>query len=76
VSRGPVDQPTTMGKVTLGALLKHHLRDWLWIGVMIVLEIIVYVVIPPFHRYIDAYTMQNYMYPSKGETVPTWSILV
>ena len=43
---------------------------------MIILEIIVYVVIPPFHRYIDANTMQDYMYPSKGETVPTWSILV
>jgi membrane-associated phospholipid phosphatase len=61
-------------KVRLVQLIKHHLRDWLWIAVMIALEIIVYLLIPPFHRFVDETKMQEYKYPTGPDTVPTWSI--
>jgi len=61
-------------KVTLFALIKHHLRDWLWIGVMIILELVDYFLIPPFKRFVNRSMMDDLRYPLKGETVPTWSV--
>jgi hypothetical protein len=61
-------------KVGLGALFKHHLRDWLGILVMIALELVVYIAITPFHRFVDKVKMQEYMYPTGPDTVPTWTI--
>lgn len=61
-------------KVSLVSLIKHHLRDWLWIGVMIALELIMYFIIPPFHRFVNEPMMEDLRYPRKPETVPTWSV--
>jgi diacylglycerol diphosphate phosphatase/phosphatidate phosphatase len=65
---------STGRKVTLVALIRHHLRDWLWIVVMAILELVDYFLIPPFKRFITATIVQNYRFPMKGETVPTWSV--
>lgn len=73
MSRGPMEPGT---KVSLFSLFKHHLRDWIWIVIMACLEIVVYVVIPPFHRFIGESNISNYVYPSESATVPTWSVLV
>lgn len=67
-------QPTSSHKVGLLALIKHHLRDWLTIAVLIALELIMYLLIPPFHRFVNEPMMANYMFPRKGETVPTWLV--
>ena len=61
-------------KVQLVQLIKHHLRDWLWVTVMIILETVVYFAIPPFQRFVDEHKMQEYMYPTSPETVPVWAI--
>ncbi|BBN18676.1 diacylglycerol diphosphate phosphatase / phosphatidate phosphatase [Marchantia polymorpha subsp. ruderalis] len=58
------------------ALLKYHLKDWLMVVIIAGLEIVVYVVIPPFHRYVGEDIIENYEYPRKDFTVPTWSVLV
>lgn len=65
---------TSAHKVTLISLVKHHLRDWLWIGVMIILELVDYFLIPPFKRFVNEPMMANLRFPHKGETVPTWSV--
>ena len=62
------------GKVTLVSLLRHHLRDWLWIVVMTILELIMYFVVQPFHRFVSESMMANYLYPVKPYTVPTWAV--
>jgi diacylglycerol diphosphate phosphatase/phosphatidate phosphatase len=72
VGRAPVERPEH--NVRLLQLIKHHLRDWLWVGVMIVLELVVYLVWPPFHRFVSKTKMQEYLYPHSPETVPTWAI--
>jgi membrane-associated phospholipid phosphatase len=69
---GPMDGMTV--KVSLVSLIKHHLRDWLWIGVMIALELIMYFIVPPFHRFVNEPMIEDLRYPRKPETVPTWSV--
>lgn len=72
-SREAMERPPHQ-KVGLAALLKHHLRDWLGILVMIALELVVYIAISPFHRFVDKVKMQEYMFPTGPDTVPTWTI--
>jgi membrane-associated phospholipid phosphatase len=71
---GGPNYETSTQKVTLVALIKHHLRDWLWVLVMIILELIMYFIIPPFHRFVNEPMMEDLMFPRKPETVPTWSV--
>ena len=72
VGREPMERP--VHKVRLMQLIKHHLRDWAWVAVMIGLEIAVYLAWTPFHRFVDETKMQEYKYPTGPDTVPTWSI--
>ncbi|CAM6085549.1 unnamed protein product [Calypogeia fissa] len=62
--------------ISFGKLLKHHLRDWLMVVVVAIVEIIVYVVIPPFHRFVSRFNIDDYRYPRETTTVPTWSVLL
>lgn len=57
-------------------LFKHHLRDWVIIVIMAILEIIDYVLIPPYHRFVSEHNINNFTFPSNKYTVPTWSVLV
>jgi diacylglycerol diphosphate phosphatase/phosphatidate phosphatase len=72
VGREPVER--SHQKVRLVQLIKHHLRDWVWIAVMIGLEVVLYVAVPPFQRFVDEEKMQDYKYPTGPDTVPVWSI--
>lgn len=72
VGTEPVERP--LYNVKLLQLIKHHLRDWAGVAAMIAMEIVVYLAIPPFHRFVDETKMQDYLYPTQADTVPTWSI--
>jgi membrane-associated phospholipid phosphatase len=41
---------------------------------MAVLELVDYLLVPPFKRFVNETMMVNLRYPQKGETVPTWSV--
>jgi hypothetical protein len=66
----------TSSKVSFWPLFKHHLRDWVIIVIMAILEIIDYVLIPPYHRFVSEHNINSFTFPSNKYTVPTWSVLV
>jgi membrane-associated phospholipid phosphatase len=41
---------------------------------MIVLELVMYFIVPPFHRFVNEPMMADLRYPRKPETVPTWTV--
>jgi diacylglycerol diphosphate phosphatase/phosphatidate phosphatase len=66
----------TSRKVSFWPLFKHHLRDWVIIVIMAILEIIDYVLVPPYHRFVSEHNINYFTFPSNKYTVPTWSVLV
>ncbi|KAL3675220.1 hypothetical protein R1sor_025168 [Riccia sorocarpa] len=57
-------------------ILKYHWKDWAMVVLIAILEIIVYVVIPPFRRFAGRNNITQFQFPIKSSTVPTWSILL
>ncbi|KAG8366657.1 hypothetical protein BUALT_Bualt17G0102400 [Buddleja alternifolia] len=57
-----------------GQLARNHKNDWLILILLVVLEIILNVVIHPFHRFVGEGMMEDLRYPMKDNTVPFWAV--
>jgi hypothetical protein len=65
-------------EMKLFGTVKYHIRDWSIIIVCIILDVILNV-IHPYKRFVGQYNFlysQTLRYPLKGETVPTWALVV
>ncbi|BBN15092.1 diacylglycerol diphosphate phosphatase / phosphatidate phosphatase [Marchantia polymorpha subsp. ruderalis] len=57
----------------LGQLFKHHLKDWLVIVLLIILDVVLNI-IHPFNRYVGSMNIDSVRFPHKKNTVPVWSV--
>ena len=57
------------------ALARKHVRDWLILLLLIVIEIVLFV-IHPFKRFVGRDMMEDLRYPMKENTVPVWAVPV
>ncbi|KAL2607512.1 hypothetical protein R1flu_026085 [Riccia fluitans] len=71
----PVARERPGTDITALEILKYHWKDWVMVLIIAILEIIVYVVIPPFRRFAGENDIAYYQFPKKSSTVPTWSVL-
>ncbi|KAG4984513.1 hypothetical protein AAZX31_10G256100 [Glycine max] len=55
------------------ALARKHVRDWLILLLLIVIEIVLFV-IHPFKRFVGRDMMEDIRYPMKENTVPVWAV--
>lgn len=62
--------------ISFPKLLKHHVRDWIMVILVAIVEVCVYVAIPPYHRFVGQFNIDDYRYPRKSTTIPTWTVLV
>ena len=56
-------------------LARKHIRDWLILLLLIVIEIVLFV-IHPFKRFVGRDMMEDLRYPMKENTVPVWAVPV
>ncbi|CAN1297063.1 Putative lipid phosphate phosphatase 3, chloroplastic [Linum perenne] len=75
-------QGRRMREVDLGAhtikthgaqVARNHLYDWLILVLLAVVEIVL-LTIHPFNRFVSKDMMEDFRYPLKENTVPTWSV--
>jgi len=57
------------------ALARNHVRDWLILLLLIVIEVVLFV-IKPFYRFVGRDMMEDLKYPMKENTVPVWAVPV
>lgn len=57
------------------ALARNHIRDWLILVLLMVIEVVLFV-IHPFHRFVGRDMMEDLRYPMKDNTVPVWAVPV
>lgn len=67
------DEVMTTLKGACYALLRFHLHDWLAILGLIVLDGVLNI-ITPFYRYVGEYTINDYMFPLKSNTIPFYAV--
>lgn len=56
-------------------LARNHMRDWLILLLLVVIEIVLFV-IHPFYRFVGRDMMEDLRYPMKENTVPVWAVPV
>lgn len=61
----------------LGKLFLHHWKDWLFVVVLFIMEIVLNV-IHPYRRYLgkEMFVTGEYMYPLEKQTVPVAAVPV
>lgn len=73
--RLPVDPSAHTIKSHGAALARNHVRDWLILLLLIVIEVVLFV-IKPFYRFVGRDMMEDLKYPMKENTVPVWAVPV
>ncbi|KAF7808836.1 lipid phosphate phosphatase 2-like isoform X1 [Senna tora] len=73
VSMGQVDPAAHTIKSHGASLARNHLRDWLILLLLLVIEIVLFA-IHPFYRFVGRDMMEDLRYPMKDNTVPVWAV--
>ncbi|RDY10562.1 Lipid phosphate phosphatase 1, partial [Mucuna pruriens] len=55
------------------ALARNHVRDWLILVLLIIIEVVLFV-IHPFYRFVGRDMMEDLKYPMKDNTIPVWAV--
>ncbi|BAT93814.1 hypothetical protein LR48_Vigan02g243300 [Vigna angularis] len=71
--RLPVDPSAHTIKSHGAALARNHVRDWLILLLLIVIEVVLFV-IKPFYRFVGRDMMEDLKYPMQENTVPVWAV--
>ena len=70
-----VDPATHTIKSHGATLARTHIRDWLILLLLIVIEVVLFI-IHPFYRFVGRDMMEDLKYPMKDNTVPIWAVPV